>query len=286
MLTNNRPMQVTKEHVTHPRQAFRYLTVRTDGSPGAWHRHPQAELTWIEHGHGLRFVGDSTEPYGDGDLVLIGPDVPHLWLSSQPPPPGGIASRVVQFPPALLHDPALPELAAMLPVLDRAGVGLRVQGATQAAVSAHLARMAGEPPLARLGSLMSIFAALADPAAELSPIGLHAVRGTAGTVPERRIQRVIDWVHRHLGEPLPVAAAARVAHVTPAAFSRFFHRETGRTYTAYLNEVRLSAACLRLRRSDKPVALIAAECGFTSLTHFNRRFRAHTGMTPRDYRRR
>jgi AraC-like DNA-binding protein len=102
---------------------------------------------------------------------------------------------------------------------------------------------------------------------------------------DRRIARVIDWVHRHYARALTVEAAARLVHISPAAFSRFFSREVGKTFTQYINDVRCSEACIRLRSSDKPVALIAQECGFDTMSHFNRQFRARTGASPLAYRR-
>ena len=75
-----------------------------------------------------------------------------------------------------------------------------------------------------------------------------------------------------------------MAHVTPAAFSRYFHREVGKTFTRYLNDVRCSQACVRLRQTAKPVAVVAAECGFATLSHFNRQFRLRHGVAPREFR--
>lgn len=277
-------MNVAKEHVTHPDEAFRLLRVRTDGSAGRWHRHPQVELTWIERGNGIRFVGDSAAPFSVGDLVLLGPNVPHLWLSSVLQPGETLQATVVQFPLALLHVSALPELARAAPVVERAAVGLRVGGEAHAAITAALARMHVQAPLQRLGTLFDVLGALAGATTGLQALGTRAAHADAGKAAERRVQRVIDWVHSNLHRSLPVAEAAAIAHVTPAAFSRFFRRETGKTYAAYVNEVRCSAACLRLRRSDQPVALVAEACGFGTLSNFNRQFLARTGKTPRAYR--
>ena len=79
-------------------------------------------------------------------------------------------------------------------------------------------------------------------------------------------------------------AAARLVHVSPAAFSRYFRREVGKSFTRYVNDMRCSEACLRLRGSNKAVAVIAHECGFATLSNFNRQFRVRTGLTPRDFR--
>lgn len=75
-----------------------------------------------------------------------------------------------------------------------------------------------------------------------------------------------------------------MARVTPGAFSRYFRHEVGKPFTEYVNDVRCSEACVRLRRTDKAVAVIAQECGFATLSHFNRQFRQRHGVTPREFR--
>ena len=75
-------MKVSKEHVTHPNQSFRLIELELAAFRGERHRHRQLELTWIEQGAGLRFVGDSVQPFESGDLVLLGPQLPHAWVSA------------------------------------------------------------------------------------------------------------------------------------------------------------------------------------------------------------
>lgn len=300
-------MRVSEEHVTHPDAAFRYLRLELPAFGGPRHRHGQAELTWVVRGHGVRFVGDSTEPFGDGDLVLLGPRVPHLWAGRAGPGEAAFLAHVVQFPTSLLASPLLPELQAARPLLDRAGRGLRVQGQAHAPVAAALQAMAEADALQRLALLVQVLRALVLHGRSLRPLSTAAVRGgdaapsanavsgtAAGTssgaaaspAAAGRIDRVIDWIHQGLAGDLFMADAARVAHVSPAAFSRFFSRETGKTWTAYVNDVRCSEAAVRLRQGSRPVAEVAHDCGYRTLSHFNREFRSRFGAAPSDYRRR
>jgi AraC-like DNA-binding protein len=287
-------MRVSEEHVTHPDAAFRYLRLELQGFGGARHRHGQAELTWVERGHGVRFVGDSTEPFADGDLGLLGPRVPHLWTGRAGAGEATFLAHVVQFPTALLSSPLLPELHAAQALLDRAGRGLRVQGQAHAPVVQALRAMAGADALQRLALLVQALRALVLHARSLRPLSAAVSRGgggggvgpDAGRAAAGRIDRVIDWIHQHLAAELFMADAARVAHVSPAAFSRFFSRETGKTWTAYVNDVRCSEAAVHLRQGRRPVAEVAHDCGYRTLSHFNREFRARFGAAPSDYRRR
>jgi AraC-like DNA-binding protein len=170
--------------------------------------------------------------------------------------------------------------------MERARRGLRVTGQAHAPVAAALQTMDTADPLQRLSLFMLVMRALALHARSLRPLSAAVVRGKAADAGgQGRIDRVIGWIHAHLAEPLSVEAAARVAHITPAAFSRFFRRETGKTWSTYLNDVRCSEAAVRLRQGTRPVAQIAHDCGYPTLSHFNRAFAARFHQTPSRYRR-
>ncbi|WP_377704444.1 helix-turn-helix domain-containing protein [Pseudoduganella sp. UC29_71] len=271
-------MKIAQEFVSHPAQSFRYLRI-DGGEIGRLHRHPQIELTWIERGSGVRFVGDSALPFEDGDMALLGPNLPHLWMPVAGARAQGLLVTVLQVPSEFFEQPTLPELAQLRGVLERAALGLRITGACHARVSALLARMPGLPALQRLPLLLEIFACLHEHAASLS-----AIAASRGAETGRPVQKVLDWIHGDIGGELRVEDAAAIACVSPAAFSRFFRRETGKTYSDYVRAIRCSAVCLQLRKTDRPIALIAQECGFANLSNFNRQFLAEVGVTPRQYR--
>lgn len=101
---------------------------------------------------------------------------------------------------------------------------------------------------------------------------------------QQRIGEVLDWVHRNIGQELPVAEASRIACVSVAAFSRYFRREVGKPYTTYVNDLRCSEACVLLRQTLLSIPVIASRCGFGAVSNFNRQFLGRTGHTPRGYR--
>lgn len=282
-------MKVSDEPVAHPHRSMRFLQLASDGFRGPFHRHPALELTWIEQGHGLRLVGDDASPFEAGDLVLLGPQVPHQWASRGR---AQAVATVVQFQPGLLEQPPLPELADAGALLLRvASRGVQVLGSTHATVTARLSAMKTAGELERVALLLQVLAVLASPRADLRPIararhGLGRTgAGSAGVTSARSgAERVVAWIQRHLAEPLTVAEAARRAHVSPAAFSRFFKREVGRGFADYVNDLRCSQARLLLRHGNRPVGWVAAQCGYTSLSNFHRRFRERTGMTPQAFR--
>jgi AraC-like DNA-binding protein len=278
-------MQVSKERITHPDESFRFLRVEVDGFRGPRHRHPQLELTWIERGNGLRFLGDSVAPFSANDLVLVGPNVPHSWLSSATGKAGSAVATVLQFPAQLLEIDSLPELRRARPLAERANRGLLIEGCGRAAIVEVLRTLADAEPFERLAGLVRIIGMLCRHSKDLTAIAATAMRAPDRTDVQARLDRVTDWISRRVDSPLSVAQAAHVARVTPAAFSRFFRRESGKAFSVYVNDVRCGDACLKLRQSGKPIAQVARDCGFRSVANFNRQFRRRMGVTPRAYRR-
>ena len=281
-------MRITRESVHHPDESLRCMHLELPAFRGELHRHGHLELTWIERGQGLRWVGDSVEPFFDGDLVLVGGETAHLWASRGTQGPQGCAATVLQFPPDWVRRTGLPELAAVSPLLVQAAAGLEVQGRTRADVQQLLVRLPGASALHRIAVFIDVLAALTAGAADL-----RALSGQRPTIDPpaidahgagRRIDRVLNWIESELASELRVEQAAAVAHVSPAAFARFFRREVGKSFTGYVNDARCSWAALRLAQGTEPIAQVAHACGFPTLSNFGEQFRRRFGVAPRNFR--
>ena len=104
------------------------------------------------------------------------------------------------------------------------------------------------------------------------------------TADTQRLKTVLQWLSVHYAEELRVADAAGVCSCSASHFMRWFRQMTGQSFVAFLNEYRLNAAAEALQATDETVLTIASRCGFENLSYFNRAFKAHFGMTPREYR--
>jgi AraC-like DNA-binding protein len=286
-------MRITREPIPHAEQSLRCLHLALPAFRGGLHRHGHFELTWIERGHGLRWVGDSVEPFFDGDLVLVGSETPHLWSSHGTPTPRGCTATVLQFPPDWLQRCGLPELRPVWPLLLRVAQGVEILGPTRAAIQGLLASLPGASDVRRVAAFIEVLACLlvgeADLRALSTPwppaLGDGARRGGAGRPPgQRRIDRVLSWIESHLGDELCIADAAAIANISAPAFGRFFQREVGKGFTAYVNDARCSWAALRLIGSADTVAQVAQSCGFPTLSNFGEQFRRRYGVGPREFR--
>ena len=108
----------------------------------------------------------------------------------------------------------------------------------------------------------------------------------AETADTRRLKTVLQWISEHYAEKICVGDAAEVCSFSSSHFMRWFRQMTGQSFIAFLNEYRLNTAAEALQTTDETVLTIASRCGFENLSYFNRIFKAHFGITPRDYRKR
>lgn len=253
-----------------------------------WHRHPEVELTWILEGEGLRHVGDSVEPFTAGDFCLIGAHVPHAWLTRKPSKPrrGHRArSMVVQFDPTLFGEMfwALPELANTSRLLERAAHGLCLD---QDLGKRLLVLLAGrESPLTRLTALMEILHEVGRSPGSRA-LSLSPAKGATRSASDPILRRVLAVMNDQADQPISQSELSKLARMSPSAFSRFFRREVGKTFQAYLADLRLGLACRQLLETDRRVSEIAFAAGFGNLSNFNRLFLRSRGVGPREFRRR
>ncbi len=246
--------------------------------PWLWHLHQELELTLIIAGTGRRVVADRVETYAAGDCVLLGPDLPHTWVSD--PADGPVQAVVVQFTPELAGPAARPLLSALA---RRAAGGLRITGPVRERVAGTMQAMARcRHPLDRLGRCLTVLSWIAESDAP----SLGAVVAGQAAPDDPVLGPVLAHVREHLDEALTQSACARRAGLSPAAFARACRRRLGTTFRDYLAAQRLALACRRLASTDDAITAVAAGSGFANLANFNRRFLRHLGMTPSVYRRR
>lgn len=258
-----------------------------EGIPFEWHHHPEFELTLTLNSRGHRYVGDDVEPYDDGDLVLIGPGIPHSWHSHAPidatsPHVALVAWFTQDWASQLTR--LFPETSPIAALLARASQGLGFGPSARAAARPLIEAMRTAPPARRLVLLLDVLTTLcrhpdATPLANLpSPSVLTAA--------DPRLARVLEYLHVHFAQPVSVGDMAARACVSPSAFHRMFRRQTRMTVIAYLHRLRIGRACALLIETPKPVAAIASEVGFSNLSLFNRQFARAKADTPGNFRKR
>ncbi len=255
------------------------------------HVHPEFELTHFAHGRGQWIVGDAMGELRDGFVVLLAANLPHMFHPdiTRPQP----VAQVLQFREDCLGSGfwELPENRTIRGVLTRAHRGLMFYGKSGERIKEALARLMQASPEARLPLFLDTLGLAAAAAGGGAAAGCRflASAGYQSTLqPEEaaRINKVLDYVRAHLNEKIYLAEVARVAGLSEAAFSRFFARTAKKTFSKFLNEMRISHACRRLVDTDATITEVAFASGFGNLSNFNRRFLELRGETPGEFRRR
>jgi AraC-like DNA-binding protein len=283
-----------------PVSSFASRRFKVPHFPFEWHYHPEAELTYIVEGAGLRFVGNSIDSFRPGDLVLLGPNVPHTWqstISSDDQRSTSAEAIVIQFLPGLWGDAInnLPEFRGIRQLLKDASKGLHIDHPlVRQKVRDEMENVVTSPPgsMQQLIGLLQALRIVADGRSQYrktitsisAPRRIDPRLGDAGT---QRLQRVLEQLNQSLdaGARLTQASAAHSVKMSPAAFSRFFRNKVGRTFTQYVNEWRIGLICSALLQPESSITEIAFASGFENLSNFNRRFRQVKGITPREFRR-
>ncbi len=103
------------------------------------------------------------------------------------------------------------------------------------------------------------------------------------TQDENRMRLINEFVYEHFKEPISIQKIASVANMTDTSFCRYFKTRTLKTFTRFLNEVRIAYACRLLNNSNYSVTDACFESGFNSLSYFNRQYKSIMQMSPQQY---
>lgn len=250
-----------------------------------WHYHDEYELHLITSTSGKLFVGDWIGPFQAGQLVLTGPRLPHNWVSMDIPE-GGVAQRdlVIQFShePLVRASDTIPELAEVLPLLERAKHGIEFFGMSESA-EAHWHKVKSTRGLKRFTAFCDFLSDLAA-CTDYRLLSSVQLQSTDDDASLDQINALVSRITEHLADEHSAAALAAELGMSESKFSRFFRKATGNTFTDFVNRVRISRACQLLMDTDQQVTNICFDVGFNNVANFNRRFLEIKGMTPSEFR--
>ncbi|MBR0309533.1 MAG: helix-turn-helix domain-containing protein [Paludibacteraceae bacterium] len=251
------------------------------------HRHTLCELNFVEHGAGCeRIVGDSVEEIGDYELVLISsPNLEHAWAQGHCQS-HDIHEITIQFRSGFGVDSFLSTnpFQSIQKMFERAQRGLCFPMAAIMSVYSRLQRLSsirdGFEAAIEMAFILHELSKY-DDARELSSTSFAQVRTTSES---RRVAKVKEYVSAHYMEDIRLEQLSAMIGMVPTAFSRFFKLRTGKTLSDFIVDVRLGAASRKLVDTDDPVSSICYDCGFNTLSNFNRLFRARKGCSPTEFR--
>ena len=250
-----------------------------------WHYHPEYELHLIVATRGKVFVGDYIGHFEPGHLVLTGPRLPHNWISIDVPPEGvALRDTVLQFTDTPLREGAalIPEMAEVLPLLERARHGIEFFGMSRQ-VAARCARIKQTHGLRRFAEFIDLLGELVR-CADYRLLSTVQMQGIDDNAALAKIGGIVDFLSEHYTEAFSMAELCQRVGMTESSFSRYFRRATGNTFTDFVNRLRIYKACLLLMETDRYINNVCYDAGFNNVANFNRRFLEFKGMTPKEFR--
>ncbi len=252
-----------------------------------WHYHPECELTYVIQGEGTRFIGDSVQHFGAGDLVFAGPNLPHCWINDDKDieDPNRNDLMVLQFKPDCFGPDFLtsPDAQALDKLFTYARRGLKFSGVGVQEIAELLHQLQHEAGLSRLTVFLHLLDLLSK-STEVETLTSELYVTDTTEFHGGRMGKVMDYLKVNLAADITQSDVADLVAMTPQGFSRFFRATTGRTFVSFVNVMRIMEACRLLVNTDRDIIDIAFECGYANLSNFNRRFSELKNTTPREYR--
>jgi AraC-like DNA-binding protein len=259
-----------------------------DFFPTPWHFHPEYELVQVIESTGMRFIGDHVSEFSPGDMVLIGPYLPHTYQNDVNYHLGAAALRaksiVIHFREDSFGDNflGLPETQKVSNLLLRSQKGLSITGKTNAMVSAKLTELLTAKGLTRWLLLMEVLNLLSE-SKDLQEICKSLITGQ-NPAETKRMNTILKFVLNNFKREINIAEVADLANMAANSFSRYFSQRTRKSFTSFVNEVRLNYGADLLIKTSDSVTQICFECGFNNLSNFNRQFRAIYHNSPLNFR--
>jgi AraC-like DNA-binding protein len=272
--------------VMDPTESFHWNAHDFPCDIARWNYHPECEVHLVRRSEGTAFVGDYIGPFQPGNLMLVGPNLPHHWESDRRP--GEVVHLrdvALHFDPGLIHRAAqaFPEMAEVEPLMKDAERGLQFHGEAARRGAPLLERIGVESGVQRLLRFVDLLHLLAHSSDRESLASVGYLPNLDREAPPV-VQKIMQYILANIDGQVRMAEAARLTGMSEPTFCRFFKRNTGNNFVGYVRKLRIGAACKLLVESSLPITDICYEVGYQNVSNFNRHFRTEKGVTPSRYR--
>lgn len=251
-----------------------------------YYYHPQIELVYSEKSDGMCIIGDKVQIVKEGDIFMLGENLPHLFRNDEKYTDKKLKVRVIvlHFLPDFGGKDflELPDMRNIKLLLKKAERGIQVEGKTRTEVGKIMRQMLTEKGPGKMILLLQALTLISNSRETkmILPIGFQPQINEQN---EDRINDVYSFTMQHFNQKIHTKQIASVAHLSEHSFCRYFKSKTGKTYTNFLHEIRIKHACKLLIESKLSISQIINECGFVNYANFFRYFKMLTGKTPAEY---
>ncbi|RZL18749.1 MAG: AraC family transcriptional regulator [Pedobacter sp.] len=248
-----------------------------------WHYHPEIEMVFVNGGSGKRQIGSHISYYTDGDLILIGSNLPHCGFTDEST--GNQNEVVIQMKPNFLGSEflSLKETQGIANLFEKAKYGIAFGKDTTKLVGPILEQMNKLWSFEKLLALLSVLREL-EQAPDYTLLNAQSFSMEMQVQDNDRINMVFNYVKDHFLEEIILSEVAEMANMTVPSFCRYFKKMTKKTFTRFVNEYRIVHASKLLAEKQISIATVSYESGFKNFSHFNKLFNEFTGKSALQYR--
>lgn len=247
-----------------------------------WHYHPEYEIVYLEGADGTRHVGEHISRFEGSDLVLIGPFIPHLNFDY------GIKTPYKKYVLHIKEDflekafALMPEMSDIKNLFEQARRGIYFYGDSKTAIGSELKEIFQLAPFEQFIAILQLLQKMAK-SAEKDTLHSNPIGQYYNLKEQQRLKVVYAYIEAHYQEKIDIVDMAKLTHLTHAAFCRYFKKMTLMTFTEFVNQYRINQS-KKLLLLDNTVTEVCFQCGFESLSYFNRIFKKTTGLSPRQFK--
>lgn len=253
-----------------------------------WHYHPAIEIMYITRGIGTRFVGDCIEQYEEGDVCMIGPNLPHEWRNDDAyfdKESGLRATCICLFFKREIFDPnfiRLPEMNNIRDLIERSRRGLKFTGKSKLEITRFIRSSVNDVGVRKVTNLLTLLELMAT-STEYELLASVGFTNSVNSEDFERFNKVYKFLVKNFATSIRLEEVSTLVGLTPTAFCRYFKKRTKKTFVEYLNEMRIGYSKKLLLENKMKISTISREVGFPNLSNFISQFKKVTGMSPSQF---
>ena len=282
MIKHKPAFEAIEPNFGHPFLYQKFDSTRKN-SDNLWHYHPEIELVYVNGGSGKRRIGSHISYYTEGDLILIGSNLPHCGFTDKFT--GNKNEIVVQMTSDFLGKTFfnIPEMKKIQNLFEVAKDGIAFYGDSKQMLGAKMENLEYQTDFERILSILSILNELAI-TNEFKVLNAEGFSLETEVKDNDRINLIFNHVKNNFQEDIPLIEIADMVSMTVPSFCRYFKKITNKTFVQFVNERRLVHASKLLTEEHMSITEVCFECGFNNFSHFNKSFKAFAGQNPSEYR--
>lgn len=255
-----------------------------------WHVHSEFEIIYVKEGTGERFMADSMEAFRPYDLTLAGHSVPHYMKSAPEYETGDLSLRVkgviIQFEEDFMSHAIsnYADLSHIKRLFEESKRGIHFPYPENMEIIQCIEQLPDSKGTMRIINLLHLLDLMANFKSKRYLGSLYFCESVSLTM-DHRMEKILTYLTIHYKEDIDLNEISSLVAMNASSFCRYFKEKSGKTFTEYVLDLRIGYACKLLVENKMDIAQVSLECGFNTITHFNRIFKRNTSFTPTEYKR-